>query len=85
LVFVQGHSEYDRDTLRREYERDIAKGLRVAVPKNYFENDDPARRVVVKWSCHGNLFFANWLNFVYQETPYDLAELDEMRASAGRA
>jgi homoserine O-succinyltransferase len=85
LVFVQGHNEYDRDTLRHEYERDAAKGLRLAVPVNYFENDDPRRRVVVKWSCHGNLFFANWLNFIYQETPYDLAELDEMYAEYARA
>jgi homoserine O-succinyltransferase len=85
LVFVQGHNEYDRDTLRREYEREIAKGLRTAVPANYFENDDPAGRIVVNWSCHGNLFFANWLNLVYQETPYDLAELDRMHAEYARA
>jgi homoserine O-succinyltransferase len=85
LVFVQGHNEYDRDTLRHEYERDVAKGLRIAVPVNYFENDDPAGRVIVKWSCHGNLFFANWLNFVYQETPYDLADLDKMCVEHARA
>ncbi|MDR2088031.1 MAG: homoserine O-succinyltransferase, partial [Clostridiales Family XIII bacterium] len=85
LVFVQGHSEYDRDTLRREYERDVERGLAPSVPVNYFEDDDPSKRVIVKWSCHGNLFFANWLNFVYQETPYDLAELDAMCVEYGRA
>ena len=85
LVFVQGHNEYDKDTLRHEYERDIAKGLRTAPPVNYFENDDPKGRVVVRWSCHGNLFFANWLNFIYQETPYDLAELDGMYTEYERA
>jgi homoserine O-succinyltransferase len=85
LVFVQGHNEYDRDTLRREYERDVAKGLRTAIPANYFENDDPAGRVIVNWSCHGNLFFANWLNFVYQETPYELADLDKMYTEYARA
>jgi homoserine O-succinyltransferase len=85
LVFVQGHNEYDRDTLRHEYERDIAKGLHPAVPVNYFENDDPKERVIVRWSCHGNLFFANWLNFVYQETPYALADLDRMYVEYARA
>jgi len=75
-VFVQGHSEYERDTLRLEYERDVKKGLDIKPPKNYFLNDDPNERIVVRWSGHGNLFFANWLNFVYQETPYDLGRLD---------
>jgi homoserine O-succinyltransferase len=84
LVFVQGHNEYDRDTLRHEYERDIAKGAPIRVPANYFEGDDPNGRIIVKWSCHGNLFFTNWLNFVYQETPYDLAELEDMRAEYGK-
>ncbi|MDR1247273.1 MAG: homoserine O-succinyltransferase [Clostridiales Family XIII bacterium] len=83
LVFVQGHNEYDRNTLRHEYERDIAKGAPITVPVNYFEDDDPEGRVIVKWSCHGNLFFTNWLNFVYQETPYDLADLDGMRTERG--
>jgi homoserine O-succinyltransferase len=76
MIFVQGHSEYDRDTLKLEYERDRAHGAAIAPPKNYFQGDDPRRDVVVKWRGHGNLFFANWLNYVYQETPYDLAELD---------
>jgi homoserine O-succinyltransferase len=83
-IFVQGHNEYDRDTLRHEYERDVAKGVPIRTPVNYFENDDPSGRVLVKWSCHGNLFFANWLNFVYQETPYDLAELDKMYVEYGK-
>jgi homoserine O-succinyltransferase len=78
MIFVQGHNEYDRDTLRYEYERDVAKGVPIKVPVNYFENDDPRGRILVKWSCHGNLFFVNWLNFVYQETPYNLDKLDGM-------
>lgn len=73
-VFVTGHSEYDPGTLKLEYERDINKGLNIAVPENYFPNDDPAQTPVHKWRAHGNLLYANWLNyFVYQETPYDLA------------
>ncbi len=79
MLFVQGHAEYDRDTLRLEYERDVKKGLDIAVPANYFEKDDPAKKVIVRWRGHANLFFANWLNYVYQETPYDLSKLDQLR------
>jgi len=79
-IFVQGHAEYDRETLKLEYERDINKGLDIEVPKNYFKDDNPHKGIVVKWSGHGNLFFANWLNYVYQETPYDLSKLDELKS-----
>lgn len=78
-IFVQGHAEYDRETLKLEYDRDIRKGLRIDVPKNYFKDDNPAKGIVVKWSGHGNLFFANWLNYIYQETPYDLSKLDNLK------
>lgn len=76
MVFLQGHFEYDWDTLKLEYERDKAAGLDVDVPVNYFKDDDPSKWIVMKWSAHANMFFANWLNYVYQETPYDLADLD---------
>ncbi len=79
MIFVQGHAEYDSDTLRLEYERDIRKGMDIKVPCNYFEMDDPSKKVLVRWKGHANLFFANWLNYVYQETPYDLNKLDELR------
>ncbi|HZK01729.1 MAG TPA: homoserine O-succinyltransferase [Anaerovoracaceae bacterium] len=79
MIFVQGHAEYDKDTLRLEYERDVKKGLDIKVPVNYFKNDDPAEDVMVRWRGHANLFFANWLNYVYQETFYDLSRLDELR------
>ena len=78
MIFVQGHIEYERETLKLEYERDIRKGLKIDVPKDYFKDDNPAKRIIVKWSGHGNLFFANWLNYIYQETPYDLSKLDEL-------
>lgn len=75
-IFVMGHSEYDPLSLRTEYERDINKGLKIAVPKNYFPNDDPSRAPLVRWRGHANLLFANWLNYcVYQETPFNLDEL----------
>ncbi|WP_094547327.1 homoserine O-acetyltransferase MetA [Petroclostridium xylanilyticum] len=75
-IFVTGHSEYDPLTLKGEYERDINKGLNIAIPKNYFLNDDPTKPPIVKWRGHANLLFSNWLNYyVYQETPYDLNEI----------
>jgi homoserine O-succinyltransferase len=77
-IFITGHSEYDADTLRLEYERDMGKGLPIDVPANYFKNDDPEQGIEIRWKGHANLFFANWLNYVYQETPYDLERLAEM-------
>ena len=72
-VFVTGHSEYDPLTLKYEYERDVTKGLKINIPKNYFQNDDPAKDPLVHWRSHANLLFSNWLNYyVYQITPYKL-------------
>jgi homoserine O-succinyltransferase len=72
-IFVTGHSEYDPLTLKWEYDRDVAKGLDVAIPRNYYPNDDPTRIPKSLWRAHANLLFSNWLNYyVYQETPYDL-------------
>jgi len=72
-VFVTGHSEYSADTLELEYKRDVALGRDIAMPVNYYVNDDPEREPLVMWRAHGNLLFGNWLNyFVYQETPYDV-------------
>lgn len=79
-IFASGHSEYDPLTLKSEYDRDVNKGLDIAVPKNYFPNDDPAKTPYVTWRAHANLLFYNWLNYyVYQETPYDLRELKHVR------
>lgn len=76
-IFVTGHSEYDPLTLKSEYDRDIAKGLSISVPRNYFPNDDPTKEPVVRWRSHANLLFQNWLNYyVYQETPYDLNDIE---------
>lgn len=71
-VFVTGHMEYDRDTLKREYERDRAKGLDIKPPVNYFADKDMTK-VKMNWSSTANLFYINWLNYyVYQVTPYKL-------------
>lgn len=77
-IFVSGHCEYDPLTLDAEYKRDQGQGKEIAIPKNYYPNDDPSCTPVVRWRSHGNLLFSNWLNYyVYQETPYDLSKLDE--------
>lgn len=72
-IFVTGHSEYDADTLLNEYIRDVEKGINPEIPKNYFPNDNPNKKPIVRWRSHANLLFTNWLNyFVYQITPYDI-------------
>ena len=74
--FSTGHSEYDRDTLAKEYFRDVEKGLDIDLPENYFPDNDPSKTPEVKWRSAANIIFSNWLNyFVYQRTPYDLSTL----------
>jgi homoserine O-succinyltransferase len=76
-IFVTGHSEYDPLTLKSEYDRDVAAGLPINIPQNYYPGDDPKQHPIVKWRSHSNLLFANWLNYyVYQETPFNLNDLD---------
>lgn len=75
-IFVTGHPEYDQYALKREYERDIKKGMKIALPKNYFPGDDPEKVPPVTWRSHANLLYANWLNYyVYQETPYVIEKI----------
>jgi homoserine O-succinyltransferase len=71
-IFVTGHFEYNANTLKEEYERDLSKGLSISIPENYYPANDPNTKPIVKWRANANLFFVNWLNYyVYQETPYD--------------
>ena len=75
-VFVTGHSEYDAETLSLEYKRDLAKGLPIAMPVNYYPENDASKQPLNVWRAHANLLFGNWLNYaVYQRTPFDLNEL----------
>jgi len=77
-IFVTGHSEYDPETLEKEYLRDKNQGLPISVPKNYYPGDDDTKEPVVRWRGHANLLFSNWLNyFVYQTTPYDIMTIGE--------
>lgn len=74
--YITGHSEYSPMTLDTEYKRDRAKGLEIAIPKNYYLDDNPENPPVVRWRAHANLLFSNWLNyFVYQQTPYDIRKI----------
>lgn len=75
-IFITGHSEYDADTLKNEYLRDLREGKPIEIPKNYFPDDNPENPPIVNWRGHSNLLYSNWLNyFVYQTTPYDLKEI----------
>ncbi|ADO82928.1 homoserine O-acetyltransferase MetA [Ilyobacter polytropus] len=72
-IFISGHLEYEKDTLKSEYFRDLDKGRSIDIPKNYFKDDNPENDPVVTWRAHAHLLFSNWLNYcVYQETPYIL-------------
>lgn len=75
-IFITGHAEYSRNTLHNEYVRDLKKNIPIEVPVNYYENDNPDNNPMLRWRSAANLLFSNWLNYyVYQETPYNLDEI----------
>ena len=75
-IFITGHSEYDAETLKTEYLRDLSQGKPIKMPVNYFPNDDETQTPLVSWRAHANLLYSNWLNyFVYQSTPYDIKDV----------
>lgn len=76
-IFVFGHSEYDRSTLANEYFRDLKAGKPIALPRHYFPQDDPTQKPRFIWRGHANLLFKNWLNIVYQTTPYQLGLFED--------
>jgi homoserine O-succinyltransferase len=78
-IFVMGHPEYDRLTLHNEYMRDKNKGLPIDLPVNYYPDNDPTKRPMLQWRSHGNILYANWLNYyVYQQTPYKFVDTAEV-------
>lgn len=77
--YVLGHAEYDRDTLAKEYARDLQKGINIKMPENYFPNNNPHKMPPMVWRSYATLLYTNWLNYyVYQQTPYDLEDLKKM-------
>ena len=79
-IFLTGHSEYDVDTLNKEYTRDKKAGINPSIPEHYFPNDDDTKAPVLSWRAHATLLFTNWLNyFVYQATPYDIMKIKAMK------
>ncbi|MCR5800995.1 MAG: homoserine O-succinyltransferase [Lachnospiraceae bacterium] len=83
-IFVTGHPEYDRVTLKNEYFRDLGKGLPIQIPKNYFPDDNPEEKPLLQWRSHSNNLYSNWLNYyVYQMTPYDLSDIGEFFGGLG--
>ena len=79
-IYVPGHFEHGRDTLAAEYWRDFHKGLPIRLPENYFPDDDPERQPIFTWRSHANLLYRNWLNWVYQMTPYEFWRIPEVVA-----
>ncbi len=79
-IFITGHSEYDRETLNKEYTRDKNAGINPKIPENYFPGDDDTKEPLITWRAHATLLFTNWLNyFVYQTTPYEIHKIKDLK------
>ncbi|MFZ1469484.1 MAG: homoserine O-succinyltransferase [Paracoccaceae bacterium] len=74
-LYIFNHFEYDSDTLKQEYDRDVASGTPINVPLNYYPDDDPSRQPLNRWRSHAHLLYGNWINEIYQSTPFDLARI----------
>lgn len=74
-LYIFNHFEYDDDTLKQEFDRDIAAGVTIGVPCNYYPSDDPSRRPLNRWRSHAHLLYGNWINEIYQSTPYDIQKV----------
>jgi len=74
-LYIFNHFEYDSDTLKQEYDRDIAAGNHLNVPINYYPDDDPSQRPQNRWRSHAHLLYGNWINEIYQTTPFDMAQI----------
>lgn len=74
-LYIFNHFEYDSETLKQEYDRDVAAGTPINVPMNYYPDDDPSRTPLNRWRSHAHLLYGNWINEIYQSTPYDMAQI----------
>jgi homoserine O-succinyltransferase/O-acetyltransferase len=76
-LYIFNHFEYDSGTLKEEYDRDVANGTAINVPRNYYPDDDPSKMPLNRWRSHAHLLYGNWINEIYQSTPYDLAKIGD--------
>ena len=76
-LMIFNHFEYDSTTLKEEYDRDIEAGRPINVPRNYYPDDDPAKLPLNRWRSHAHLLYGNWINEIYQTTPYDLEQIGQ--------
>ncbi len=74
-LYIFNHFEYDSDTLKQEYDRDVAEGTPINVPLNYYPDDDPARTPQNRWRSHAHLLYGNWINEIYQTTPFEMDQI----------
>jgi homoserine O-succinyltransferase len=74
-LYIFNHFEYDSDTLTQEYDRDIANGTPINVPANYYPHDNPAQPPLNRWRSHAHLLYGNWINEIYQSTPYEISDI----------
>ena len=74
-LYIFNHFEYDSDTLKQEYDRDLEEGKKIFFPKNYYPDDDPQNNPKNRWRSHAHLLYGNWINEIYQTTPYDLNKI----------
>ncbi len=78
-IFILGHLEYGKETLKDEYFRDLKANKPIHIPFNYFPDDDPEKEPILKWRSHANLLYRNWLNYVYQLTPFEIEEIGKIK------
>ena len=74
-LYIFNHFEYDSDTLKQEYDRDVAAGAEIVLPVNYYPDNDPARTPQNRWRSHAHLLYGNWINQIYQTTPYEIEDI----------
>ena len=74
-LYIFNHFEYDSDTLKQEYDRDISAGKQIEVPQNYYPKDDPKEKPENRWRSHGHLLYGNWINSIYQSTPFQIDKI----------
>ena len=74
-LYIFNHLEYDSDTLKQEYDRDVSAGAPINVPCNYYPGDDPSQPPLNRWRSHAHLLYGNWISEIYETTPFDISKI----------